>query len=92
VSVDVKQQATSLRITPHNKTIQIGQTIQYHAALYDQFGHPLRTQPAVTYSIVHGPGTIGATSGVFTSSIPGAALIQADEGDFTGTVGVQVIP
>jgi uncharacterized repeat protein (TIGR03803 family) len=92
VSVDVKQQATSLRITPHNKTIQIGQTIQYHAALYDQFGHPLRTQPTVTYSIVHGPGTIGSTSGIFSSSLPGAALIQADEGDFTGTVGVQVIP
>jgi hypothetical protein len=92
VSVDVVQTATSLRLTPHDKTIQIGQTIQYHAALYDQFGHPLRTQPAVTYSIVHGPGTIGPSSGIFTSSIPGAALIQADEGDFTGTVGLQVIP
>jgi hypothetical protein len=92
VSVDVVQTATSLRLTPHDKSIPIGQTIQYHAALYDQFGHPLRTQPAVTYSIVHGPGTIGSSTGIFTSSFPGAALIQADEGDFTGTVGVQVIP
>jgi hypothetical protein len=53
--------------------------------------HPLRIQPTLTYSILSGPGTISA-DGDFSSRTFGAALIQADVGDLSGTVGVQAIP
>jgi hypothetical protein len=91
VQVEVAQTATSLRLSPHDKTIATGENLAFHASLYDQFGHPLRTQPTPTYSVLNGPGTINPTSGLFSSDAPGAALIQADDGDLSGTAGVGVI-
>jgi hypothetical protein len=91
VSATVIQKATSLRLTPHHQTITTGQGITFHAVLYDQFGHPLRTQPAPTYSIAHGPGAINPTTGLFSSTTIGAALIEAEDGAFTGTAGVGIV-
>jgi hypothetical protein len=91
VQVEVAQTATSLRLSPHDRTVAIGHAITFHAALYDQFGHPIRDQSAVQYSIFSGAGTIDPNSGIFSSSLPGADLIEADEGTFSATVGVQVV-
>jgi len=60
----------SLRLTPHHQTVAVGQSIAFHAAVYDPFGHPLRTQPAVTYSILSGPGKIDPATGLFSSPNP----------------------
>jgi hypothetical protein len=92
VQVDVSQTPTSLRLSPHHQTVAIRQPVTFRATVDDQFGHPLRTQPAIAYSILSGPGTIDSTTGLFSSPTPGAALIQAEDGDLSGTIGVQVIP
>jgi hypothetical protein len=90
VIVEVAQQPNSVRLIPHNKSFALVQSIQYQATAYDQFGHTLRIQPASQYFIASGPGSIGSTSGIFTSSIPGAVLIEVHEGVFSATVGAQV--
>jgi plastocyanin len=91
VQVEVAQEATSLRLTPHDQTVAIGKDITFHGAVYDQFGKLMLDQSSIQYLIVSGPGTIDPSSGVFSSSLPGAALIEASDGDLSGTAGLGVI-
>jgi plastocyanin len=91
VQVEVGQNETSLRLMPHHATVRIGQAITFTAAQYDQFGHPMGGREDFNFSVLSGPGKIGA-SGIFSSASPGAVLIEAGDGELSGTVGVQVIP
>ena len=91
IQVEVTQTATSLRIWPSNQAIATNEKITFHATLYDQFGNRLRHQPAAAFSILHGSGTINATTGLFSSALFGTALIQADDDGLSATADVQVI-
>jgi hypothetical protein len=92
VRVDVANEARSLRLTPHDQTVAIGKYITFHGAVYDQFGHVMPDDAPVEYSVDSGPGAIDPKSGIFSSPLFGAALIEADYGDLSGTAGLQVIP
>jgi autotransporter-associated beta strand protein len=92
VSVRVEQAAASLRVSPHRAEVAVDKSLTIQAKEYDQFGHPMADQATPTFSIVHGPGTVNATTGQFTATAFGAVLIEAEEDTLTGTVGLQVIP
>ncbi|MBV8780069.1 MAG: PKD domain-containing protein [Phycisphaerae bacterium] len=86
VDVVVQQVATSLRITPHSAVVHRGKHQQYAVMVLDQFGHALRSQPDVSWSIIHGTGSIHS-DGLFTAGQKkGHYIVQVTVDDLTGTV------
>lgn len=78
VKVTVAPTLTSVTVTPTAATMLDGTTQQIKAAAYDQFHHLLSPQPAFTWSVASGPGSI-SSSGLYKAppSGSGTALIQA---------------
>ena len=90
VDVTVNQTATSLTITPADTVIVEGASLQYEAAVYDQFDDPMESPPDVQWS-VSGVGTIDDT-GDYTAPDDenGEATIEADSGDASNTLDLAV--
>ena len=89
VTFVVNQTPTSITAQPLSATITAGTTQQFLAAVNDQFGDPLATQPTITWTKTSGTGTITA-GGLYTApNAPGSALLSAT-GDGLTTAGVNV--
>jgi autotransporter-associated beta strand protein len=90
VSITVTPVA-QLRLTPHHQTIEAGKSLQYSAAVTDQFGHAVATTAATTFTVKSGSGTI-ATSGLFTAGdSAGHVVIQITMDNLTGTLGATIV-
>lgn len=76
VYVTVEQVASGFAITPANTTIALGQTQQFTANTLDQFGQPMTTQPAVTWSVSAGASI--STSGLFAAAASGVYTVTAE--------------
>jgi len=90
VLITVQQTSSLVRLTPHAQTVAIGDTVDYDAAMLDQFNHDLRIQPTFDFSLQEGSGTVNATTGLFTPSAKGHAVIEASADDVSGVVGATV--
>jgi uncharacterized repeat protein (TIGR03803 family) len=90
VSVTVSQKATSLKIEPHAAHIAKDATLQYTGTVLDQFGHPMRTAPALTYLVAAGDGSISSTGLFSATSIAGPVTIELEADGLSGTVGAVV--
>jgi hypothetical protein len=91
VTVVVNQTLTSITVTPPAPTVGLGGQQQFSATAVDQFGVPLATQPAFTWSAA--AGQINA-SGLFTApgSGQGTVIVQASAGAVSGTATVTLGP
>jgi hypothetical protein len=91
VTVTVNQTQTSVAIKPGSVSLANGATQQFTAALLDQFGNAMSTQPGWTWSIASGIGTIG-TNGLYTapSSGTGTATVQVAGSGLSATASVTV--
>src|SRR5207248_2231973 len=78
VTVVVNQTATSVGITPSSMTVETGMTSTFAAGTLDQFGAAMTAgQPAVTWSVTNGGGSV-SSSGVYTApAVTGSATISA---------------
>jgi PKD repeat protein len=76
VSVTVQQMLTSVSVSPATASIRVNGSQQFKATALDQFGNLLLVQPVFAWSLVSGPGKI-SSSGVYTSSSTGTAVIRA---------------
>jgi hypothetical protein len=98
VPVTVSQTLTGLTISPASSTVADSGTLALSAAITDQFGTAMGTQPgSYTWSMLTtGTGTVNATSGLYTAPTSGTgwATIQASGGSpsYTGTVAVYFAP
>ncbi|MFO0790996.1 MAG: LamG-like jellyroll fold domain-containing protein [Pirellulales bacterium] len=72
VVVTVAQTAVGVAVLPANTTVAAGATAQLTAAIVDQFGDPMPAQPAFTWSITSGVGSVNA-AGLYTSPLTGGA-------------------
>jgi hypothetical protein len=91
VTVVVDQVLTSIRVRPGSITLAPGGEVEFTGAAYDQFGNLMTSQPALSWSVSEGSGTINAMSGLFTA--PGAAgttTIQASSGGISGSASIAV--
>ena len=83
VELIVTQTLTTITVTPAAPSIEVGQSEQFSAVGYDQFGDPMATQPTFDWSTSAGfisddglytapraimPGTVTATSGGVTGT------------------------
>jgi autotransporter-associated beta strand protein len=88
--ITIKQIATRLRLTPHRQVIAAGDTMQYGGVALDQFGHPMRTTPTISFAIKSGDGSID-DSGLFSAGqIQGHAIIEITEDGLTGLLGATI--
>ncbi|HUN35601.1 MAG TPA: fibronectin type III domain-containing protein [Trebonia sp.] len=74
-----------LSVSPGEATIAPGATQAFKATLYQPTG--ITSPSSVTWSVVSGPGTIDS-SGNFTATGDGTAVVQATVDGFTGRAGV----
>jgi hypothetical protein len=77
VTVLVSQTASTLKTTPTTSVLHQRKSMTFHTVVDDQFGNPLRTQPAVRYTKISGPITVNRSSGRVTAqNKAGAARIR----------------
>jgi hypothetical protein len=87
-SVTVNQTYSGLSISPTAPNLTGGSTQQFTATALDQFSQPLASQPAITWTLVSGPGTLSST-GLYTPPFAsGSAVIEATGGGYTSTATV----
>lgn len=90
VVVTVSQTATEVTVAPGTATLVPLATQQFTASVRDQFGIPLTTQPAVTWSVTGG-GTV-STTGLFTAPASAASsTVTATSGGLAGGATVATI-
>src|SRR5207244_3295996 len=90
VNVTVNQTLTSITVTPANASVPAGGTQQYSATGNDQFGNPLASQPAWTWSVT-GAGNSISPSGLLTAgSTTGSFTVAAKNASITGSTGVTI--
>ena len=90
-NVTVDQTLTSISVSPASATVNTNATQQFTATANDQFGAALTAQPAFTWSVATGGGTIAAT-GLYTApATAGSATLQAANGAIVGTASVTVV-
>jgi hypothetical protein len=76
VSVVAIQTITELKLAPHAIQIHVGQQEQFTEITYDQFEHPMRTQPTPDWSVATNNGTVVASTGLFTAGTTPSHLIM----------------
>ena len=93
VVVTVNQTLTTLQVSPASASVPDGGTRQFSATALDQFGIPLATQPAFTWSVVAGGvGTVNS-NGLYTAppSGVGSATVRASSGATSASATVSVV-
>ena len=92
VTVVVNQTPTSLSITPQAPFVAVNTTQQFNAVVGDQFGNTI-VNPAVTWAVTSGSGTISST-GLYTApaTATGSTTVTATSGSFSTTDTFTVTP
>jgi hypothetical protein len=91
VNVTVEATPTTLRVMPGSATIDQSGTLQLAATMYDQFGIAMAIQPAFTWAIGSGVGSINAVTGIYSAgAVAGNATVRASNGNVNGTATVAV--
>ena len=91
VNVAVNQTLTSITVAPAGVTLNEYQTQPFTATALDQLGNSLASQPAFTWSLASGVGSVNAT-GLYTApAATGSAIVNAASGAVSGTGAVTVI-
>jgi hypothetical protein len=91
VTATVSQVLTSVAESPALASLTAGQTQQFSATGYDQFGLSMSPQPSFSWALLSGGGSLSAT-GLYTSPGTGTeAVVQATTGTFTATGTADVV-
>ena len=96
VSVTVVQTATKLKISPSNVFLHSGETQQFTATEFDQFGNAMNTQPTINWGLATDSSGSIDSNGLYTSTTDkygGMAIVTVSSSDgLTGTANVNVGP
>jgi hypothetical protein len=93
VMVTVQSTLTTIRVSPGPITLPAGGSQVFTGAAYDQFGTLMAPRPALSWSVSQGPGTIDATTGLYTArQAGGTATVRASSGSISGTASVTISP
>lgn len=94
IQVTVNQTASSVALSPPTTHIVSEKTQQFTVTAHDQFGTTMTSQPAFTWSVSSGGGTI-SSSGVYTAPAVAAsetAVIQVMAASYSATSTVTIAP
>jgi hypothetical protein len=90
VTVTVNQTLSVIVVSPGSANVGTGATQQFTAQAQDQFGNPMAVQPAFTWSLASGSGTISATGLYQAPGVAGNAVVKAVSGGVSGTATVTI--
>ena len=92
VNVIVESVLASVKVTPAQPAVGRAQTVQFIAAACDQFGAPLATQPALSWSTIGNVGSIDA-SGLYTAPVSGngTATVVATAANVSGIDSLNLV-
>ena len=91
VTVSVNQTLSAIKVSPGTANLPASGQQQFTASANDQFGIPMSSQPAITWSVSSGSGTIGASTGLYKApSSAGSAIVKATGGGIFGTASVTI--
>ena len=80
----------SIEVAPTTATLYIGDTQQFTATAYDQYGVEMPDIIFTWASSDENVGTIDAAAGLFTALVPGTTVVTATNGTVSGTAEVTV--
>ena len=90
VAFVVQQSTTTVSVTPGAATSVGNGLTQFNATAADQFGNPMSPEPAFSWSVAGGAGSVNS-SGLYTASAAsGTATVAAAAGSVSGTATVTV--
>jgi len=90
VVVTVNQTLTTIVVSPGFAALNEGQAQQFSATAFDQFGVALVLQPAFTWSVPGGAGTVDA-SGLYTAPAnAGSETVRASSNAVSGDASVTI--
>jgi acetyl esterase/lipase len=90
VTVNVVQTLSSIVLSPGSASVSPNGNQQFTAQALDQFGNALAVQPAFTWSVVNGGGTIDATGLYQAPMAAGSATVNVASGAVSGTAAVTI--
>jgi uncharacterized repeat protein (TIGR03803 family) len=91
VTVTVEQTLTTVSVTPAGGTIYQGQSKQFTATAFDQFGNAMSVQPTFNWSVSSGAGSVDST-GLYTAPDSATtAVVTAQAGSLSDFSGVSVL-
>ena len=91
VNVTVSRTVTSIVATPASVSLGSDANQQFLAKAYDQFGNAFIAQPAFTWAVTSGAGSI-STLGVYTASYTsGSATVTAASGGVTSNAAAVTV-
>jgi hypothetical protein len=90
VTVTVQQTVNSVRVSPDTATIYTGGTQQFNATAYDQFNSVMLSQPAFTWSVTSGGGTVSSTGLFSAPSAAGTSVVTASSAGVSGSAAVTI--
>jgi regulation of enolase protein 1 (concanavalin A-like superfamily) len=83
--VNVNPTLTSIAVTPALPEVGPNGTDQFTATALDQFGNAMTNQPAFSWSLASGGGSV-SNSGLYTAPLIGGAIsVSANSGNVSGT-------
>ncbi|CAD7774743.1 Bacterial Ig-like domain (group 2) [Candidatus Methanoperedenaceae archaeon GB50] len=82
---------TTIEVTPKTASLTVGETQQFTATAYDQYGDEMT---GIIFTWTSSNTTVGAVdeAGLFTSLVPGTTTVTAANGSVNGTAEVTVSP
>ena len=91
VNVTVNATLTMISVSPNPATLGVGATQHFAASGFDQFGVLLSSQPAFTWLMASGGGTVDNT-GLYTAPpSAGSASVRAANGLVSGTANINIV-
>src|SRR5262249_9180936 len=90
LAVTVQQTLKTLRVSPDITTIPAGGTQQFNATADDQFNNAMVSQPAFTWSVTSGGGTISSTGLFVAPGAAGTSVVTASSAGVSGSAAVTI--
>jgi Glucose / Sorbosone dehydrogenase len=90
VTVTVQQTLSTIRVSPNTATIYSGGTQQFNATAYDQFNNAMVSQPAFTWAVTSGGGSVNSTGLFAAPGAAGASVVTASSAGVSGSAAVTI--
>src|SRR5262249_10347915 len=90
LAVTVQQTLTTVRVSLDTVTISAGGTQQFNATAYDQFNSAIVSQPAFTWSVTSGGGTVNSAGLFVAPGAAGTSVVTASTAGVSGSAAVTI--
>ena len=88
VEITIVQSLTTITLTPAASSVEVGESLQFSAAGYDQFGDPMATPPTFSWSTSGGSITADGLYTAPRACMPATVTVSADAASSSSAVAI----